>query len=126
MKVKSTPHDPSHSRPQTASGAPRKERRQFDEAFRKHAVSLIQSGRSVAQVSRELDVPIYSLYEWKRKFRRQIDLNAPLPKTVEGLEDEISRLREALQRSQMREEILKKSLGIFVEAPGGASPSSKH
>ena len=45
--------------------------------------------------------------------------------TVEALEDEVARLREALQRSQMREEILKKSLGIFVEPPGSPSPSSR-
>ena len=85
-------------------------------------MALINGGRPVADVARELGVSPYSLYEWRRKIRRKIDLQAPIPTTVEALEDEVARLREALQRSQMREEILKKSLGIFVEPP--ANPSS--
>jgi transposase-like protein len=79
----------------------------------------------VAEVSRELGVSPYSLYEWCRKARRQVNLHAPLPKTVAGLEEENARLREALQRSQLREEILKKSLGIFAEGPANPSLSSR-
>ena len=100
-------------------------RRQFDDTFRRHAVALVQSGRRVPAVAQELGISVFSLYEWQRKFRRQIDLQAPVPKTVAGLEEEIQRLREALHRSQQREEILKKSLGIFAEAPASPSPSSR-
>jgi transposase len=104
---------------------PTRERARFDEAFRQHAVALVNGGRPVSEVARELGVSPFSLYEWRRKIRRKIDLGAPIPTTVEALEDEVARLREALHRSQMREEILKKSLGIFVEAPGKPSPSSR-
>jgi transposase len=122
MKLKMQPKENPQS---TVSKTPKKARRQFDEAFRRHAVALMKSGRRVSEIAQELGVSPYSLYEWQRKFRRQIDLQAPAPKTVEGLEEENERLREALQRSQLREEILKKSLGIFAEAPGPASPFSR-
>ena len=80
MKMKSTPETNPGTAATADSRTPR-HRRHFDAAFRKHAVSLINSGRSVAEVSRQLDVSVYSLYEWKRKFRRQVDLSAPLPDT---------------------------------------------
>jgi transposase len=126
MKVKSTPKKTAPPAPAPAPfEPPRAERRQFDDAFRRHAVALVNGGRPVAEVARELGVSPFSLYEWRRKIRRQVDLQAPRPKTVDGLEEENARLREALQRSQLREEILKKSLGIFAEAPGSPSLSSK-
>jgi transposase len=118
MKLKNIPKETV----QISAPQPSKTRRQFDDAFRRHAVALIQSGRSVSEVAKELGVSPYSLYEWQRKFRRQVDVHAPIPKTMEGLEVEIERLREALNRSQLREEILKKSLGIFAESP--ANPLS--
>jgi len=123
MKVKTAPKKTSAA--PAPIQRPIRERRHFDEAFRQHAVALINGGRPVADVARELGVSPYSLYEWRRKIRRKIDLQAPIPTTVEALEDEVARLREALQRSQMREEILKKSMGIFVEPPGNPSSSSR-
>jgi transposase len=101
-----------------------KPKRSFDEAFRQHAIALVRGGRRVADVAEELGVSTFSLYGWCRKLRRQIDLKAPVAKTMAGLEEEIVRLREALQRSQLREEILKKSLGICVAAPASPSPWS--
>jgi transposase len=122
MKLKKNPQETPEI---SASKGPKTTRQQFDDSFRRHAVALMQGGRRVTDIARELGVSPFSLYEWRRKFRRQIDLQAPLPKTVEGLEEEIDRLREALQRSQLREEILKKSLGIFAESPVSPSPSSR-
>lgn len=121
MKLKNTPKDTA----QISTPKPPKMRQQFDDTFRRHAVALVQGGRPVSEVAKELGLSVYSLYEWQRKFRRQVDVHAPIPKTVEGLEVEIERLREALNRSQLREEILKKSLGIFAESPANPSPFSR-
>jgi transposase len=126
MKVKSTPKKSSPNPiPPAPSASPDIERRRFDDAFRRHAVALVNSGRSVSDVARELGVSAFSLYEWRRKIRRQVDLKAPPPQTVEGLEEENARLREALHRSQLREEILKKSLGIVIENPAPPLPGWK-
>ena len=123
MKMKSTPNKSSPTPP--PAEPPRAERRHFDDAFRRHAVALVNSGRSVSDVARELGISPFSLYEWRRKIRRQIDLKAPPPQSVEGLEEENARLREALHRSQLREEILKKSLGIIIENPAPPLPGWK-
>ncbi len=85
-----------------------RERRKFDEALRRHAVDLVNSGRTVASVARELGVGSFSLYEWRGIARRNVDLKTPIPTSPEALADEIKRLREALHRSQLREESLKK------------------
>jgi len=121
MKLKKTPQES----PQISAPQPPRTRQQFDEAFRRNAVALVQSGRIVKEVAKELGISPYTLYEWQRKFRRQVDIHAPIPKTMEGLEVEIERLREALNRSRLREEILKKSLGIFAESPANPSPFSR-
>jgi transposase-like protein len=88
-------------------------------------VALVQNGRSVVAVAQELGISPYSIYEWQHKFRRQCNPQGPLPKTRAGLEEENQRLREALHRSHLREGILRKSLGIFAEAPAQPSPSSR-
>ena len=120
--VAKRPH-PTPAPVANGAGLP-KPKRSFDEVFRQHAIALVRGGRRVADVAEELGVSTFSLYGWCRKLRRQIDLKAPVAKTMAGLEEEIVRLREALQRSQLREEILKKSLGICVAAPASPSPWS--
>lgn len=131
MKVKSTPKNSARKQsapdlsPAAEAAALPRPRHRFDEAFRQHAVALVSGGRRVAEVAEELGVSTFSLYGWCRQRRRQIDLQAPVPRTVCALEEEIARLREALQRSQLREEILKKSLGIFVAPPASPSPFSR-
>ena len=124
MKTKMTPKTEGFGQTPTVSQPERKPRRQFDAAYRKHAVALIAAGRTVAQVAEELDVPAHCLYHWRSKARRAVDLEAAVPKTPEGMGAEINRLRQALRRSQMREEILKKSLGICIEPQGNSLPSS--
>ncbi len=121
MKLKNPPKEAA----QISTPKPPRKRQQFDDTFRRHAVALVQSGRRVSEVAKELGVSPYSIYEWQRKFRRQVDIHAPVPNTVEEMEIEIERLREALNRSQLREEILKKSLGIFAESPASPSPFSR-
>lgn len=98
--------------------------RGYDDAFKQHAIELVEAGKSVTQVARELGVSTFSIHAWRRKRRSQIDLKAPLPRTVEGLEEENRRLRQELDRSRQREEILKKSLGIVCEPPASAMRSS--
>jgi transposase-like protein len=84
MKMKSAPKKISAA--PAPIQLPIRERRHFDEVFRQHAVALINGGRPLAEVARELGVSIYSLYEWRRKSRRKIDLQAPIPTSVEALE----------------------------------------
>ena len=101
----------------------RRERRQFDPTYKRHAVELTLKGdRSVRQIAKELGVTDSMLYEWRR-------LYAPRPATVgtpaQSLDDanaEITRLRAEVVRLRERESILKKSLGILSEPPGSGMP----
>ena len=126
MKMKSTPKKVTPvSNPAAEMAALPRPRPRYDETFRQHAVALVRSGRRVPDVAEELGVSTFSLYGWCRQCRRQIDLQAPVPRTVMALEEEVARLREALQRSQLREEILKKSLGICTAPLATPLPFSK-
>jgi hypothetical protein len=63
-------------------------------------------------------ISAFSLYEWQRKFRLQIDDLARILKTLPGLEEEIERLREALHRSPEARGDFKKEPGHFCRRPG--------
>lgn len=116
MKMKQTQKEPEA--PAT--------RRSFDEAFKRHAVALIEGGRAVAQVARELEVSPFSLYAWKRKFGRTVRPAAPAPTDLGASQDENRALKAEVARLRLREEILKKTLGILSEpAPNAASASRR-
>ena len=98
-------------------------RRSFDEAFKRRAVALIESGRAVAQLSRELEVSPFSLYEWKRKYGQTV--TAPVPSDVAELQEENRALKAEVERLRQREEILKKTLGILSEPGTSGSNASR-
>ncbi len=53
--------------PQQTHGTP-ETRRSFDDEFKRQAVALMETGRPVRHLARELEVKASMLYEWKRKF----------------------------------------------------------
>ena len=101
-------------------------RRSFDEAFKRRAVALIESGRAVAELSRELEVSPFSLYEWKRKFGQPVEVATPPPSNVAELQEENRSLKAEVERLRQREDILKKTLGILSEpGPSGSNGSRR-
>jgi transposase len=100
-------------------------RRSFDEAFKRHAVALIEGGRGVAQLSRELEVSPFSLYEWKRKYGQAVKPAAPAPADLGALQEENRSLKAEVERLRQREEILKKTLGILSEPGRNGSTASR-
>jgi len=100
---------------------PTRERRHYDETFKRHAVDLtLQAGRRVSEVARELAVPESMLYAWRRLYAQPAR-----PRTLEEAEAENAVLRAEIVRMQERELVLKKSLGILSETPGRGLPKSK-
>ena len=110
---------------QTRKPGPQSPRRSFDEAFKRRAVALIESGRAVAQLSRELEVSPFSLYEWKRKFGQPVQVPAPPPANLAELQEENRSLKAEVERLRQREEILKKTLGILSEPGASGSSASR-
>ena len=101
-------------------------RRQFDEAYKRHAVELtLQGTRSVRAIAKELGVTDSMLYEWRRLYAPRPGADVGAPQSLEAAHEEIARLRGELMRMRERESVLKKSLGILSETPGSGMPGSK-
>jgi transposase-like protein len=101
-------------------------RRKFDETYKRHAVELTLHGdRSVKTIAKELGIPAWALYEWRKLYAPRPGDSGPAPQTLAEAEKEIGRLRAELIRMREREIVLKKSVGILSETPEGGMPRLK-
>jgi transposase len=88
-------------------------RKGFDEAFRREAVRLAESGKvPLAQVARDLGIHLETLRGWRRKAKADRDVSEARP---ESLEAENYRLRRENARLVEEREILKKATAFFVK-----------
>lgn len=95
-----------------------KKRRQFTKEFKIEAVRMVvEEGRRVSEVARELGISEALLGRWKKKFEEgKID---PFPGKgrLSPEDEELRRLRRENKRLRMEHEILKKAVAIFSEEP---------
>lgn len=97
----------------------------YDESFKANAVELvIQSGRPLKVVARELGVSDTSLREWKQKYLERMDTpqGAHQKLTPESLVEENQRLRRENEYLARQRDILKKACGILSETPPRGMP----
>ncbi len=81
----------------------------YDEAFRRNAVALVESGRTAAAVARELGIHVNYLYGWLKQYRTK-----PSSRKISPDRDlELEQLRKDLARVTMERDILKKVTAIF-------------
>jgi transposase-like protein len=98
-------------------------RKKYDETYKRHAVALTLHGdRTVRTIAKELGIPAWQLYEWRKLYAPRPGGGGPAPQTLEEAEREIERLRSELIRMRDREEALKKSMGILSEPPERGMP----
>jgi transposase-like protein len=108
------------------NGAGASPRRKFDETYKRHAVELTLHGdRTVKTVAKELGIPAWQLYEWRKIYAPRPGEGGPEPQTLEEAGKEIGRLRAEVMRMREREVVLKKSLGILSETPESGMPRSR-
>ena len=101
-------------------------RKKYDETYKRHAVELTLHGdRTVKTVAKELGIPAWQLYEWRKIYAPRPGDAGPEPKTLEEAGREIDRLRAEVIRMREREVVLKKSLGILSETPERSMPRLK-
>jgi transposase-like protein len=101
-------------------------RRTYDETYKRHAVELtMQRERTVKEVARELGLPAWQLYDWRKLYAPRPGGFGAKPQTLEDAQDEVVRLRAEVVRLREREIVLKKSLGILSETPASGMPRSK-
>jgi transposase len=93
-------------------------RRKFDREFRAGAVRIVlESGKPIAQVARDLGVNEGTLGNWvaqERKSRGGVDL----PLSV-AERDELHRLRRELAEVHMERDVLKRSVALWVKEAMG-------
>jgi transposase len=98
---------------------PKRIKKQYDEAFRRSAVALVESsGRSLKEIAAELGVTHWNLRDWTKRHGHNQPVRAATPAEMQR---EMTRLRRENQSLQARCDVLKKALGILAEPSGSAS-----
>ncbi len=97
-----------------SSNVERRARRQFTEEFRAGAVRLVvDEGKTVGAVARELDLTPSSLSKWVEHARADRTKGKTGLTTAER--EELTRLRKELRIVQEEREILKKATAFFAK-----------
>lgn len=101
-----------------------KSRKHHSKEYRRQAVELLLTGRTLRDLATELDVGVSTLQEWKEKYLQEL---AAEPADVAGLsplkmQEELKRLRKENQKLKLHQEILKKAMGILSDLPPGGMP----
>ena len=87
-------------------------RKGFDEAFRREAVRLADTGKMpLTQVARDLGIHLETLRGWRRKARAAAEPG----EGAESLEEQNRRLRRENARLQEERDILKKATAFFAK-----------
>lgn len=85
---------------------------------------VVDEGRKVSELARELDQAPGSLYKWTRAYRKQKEAGQPASQTEEpkvayktpkDLENEIKQLQKQLARKEEENDILKKAMHVFTK-----------
>jgi transposase len=98
----------------TMSNRSRRPRRQFSEEFRDQAVRLVlDEGKTVGAVARELDLTASALRQWVERARA--DRSGGKTGLTTAEREELARLRKELRIVQEEREILKKAAAFFAK-----------
>ena len=101
------------SRPMAETSACRRPRRQFDEDFKAQAVRLVlDEGKSVGAVARDLDLTESALRSWVERARADRSGGKTGLTTVER--EELARLRKEVRILREEREILRKAAAFFA------------
>ncbi|MFV8755884.1 transposase [Nannocystaceae bacterium ST9] len=95
---------------------PRRKRRTYTDQQKAEAVKIWrQSGKTIAEVARDLDLNQNSLRQWAKQ--EEVDARGPTetgPLTSEE-RDELQKLRRENRQLQMEREFLKKAAAFFAK-----------
>jgi len=95
-----------------------KVRREFDREFKLGAVALVAEGRPMTRVAKDLGIGLSTLHKWVRAHNDHGSKEAfPGSGNLRPDDEEIRRLREEVRLLRMERDLLKKTMGYFVERP---------
>ena len=98
----------------------KKIQKRYEEEFKRQAVELvIHSGKTQAQIARELGVSGYSLNLWKKAYLKSMEPGEldSRPMSPEQMVAEIKRQQKEIEYLKRQREILKKAMSILGEEP---------
>ena len=92
-------------------------KRVFTAEFKREALNLLEtSGKSLAQVARDLGISDNTLHGWKQQMRQHGQDAFPGSGHQTPQEEELHRLRRENEVLRQERDILKKALAIFSKA----------
>ena len=96
----------------------KEKRRKFDREFKSEAVRLvIDEGRPIATVARNLGIHQNLLHKWKKQYEEDSQYAFPGKGRLKEPDEEMRRLRKELADTKEERDILKKALAIFSKGP---------
>src|SRR5690242_17410651 len=91
-----------------------KANRTYTEEYKREAIELWKSsGKSLAQIAKELGISDNTLYGWKKSLEKHGENAFPGSGHQTPLEEENRRLKRELERVQQERDIVKKVVSIF-------------
>lgn len=94
----------------------KKNRRQYTREFKLEALRLHEtSGKSAAQIERDLGIGSGNLYRWKRKLRKDGAHAFPGQGRLTGEQERIRQLEREVEILRQERDILKKAVAIFSQ-----------
>ena len=92
----------------------KKIRRKYTREFKLEALRLLEtSGKSAAQIERDLGIGSGNLYRWKRKLAEKGDYAFPGHGRLDPEQDRIRQLEREVEILRQERDILKKAVAIF-------------
>lgn len=98
-------------------------RRGYPPEFRRRVLDLVESGRRIADVARDLDVSAQTIYTWRRQDRIDRGLE---PGTTSVEHAALTAANKRIRELETELEIARRALELLKEPPdpkGGSRPS---
>ena len=90
----------------------KKRHRKYDADFKKEVLKMIESGRSVTDLSQSLGIGSNLIYTWVKRSKSS-STDATSAASVLVLDEEKVAMQKRIRELEMERDILKKALGIF-------------
>jgi len=88
--------------------------KRYDREFKLAAIKRsFEPGKTIAEVARELDIPVTRLYRWREQFEKK-QAKAVCENNKNSSSNELQTLRKENKRPRQERDILKKSLIFFA------------
>jgi len=95
-----------------------KPRRTYDQEFKQEAARLVmEEGRKITEVERNLGIPRGMVSRWVRELKDDPQGSFPGKGRLKPQEEELRSLRRELERVKRERDILKKAVAIFSSEP---------